>query len=776
MSAVFLRIVNMSITASWLILAAIILRFLLKKAPKWIMCLLWAVVAIRLVCPVTFESVLSLVPSREPIPVDIAMSPRPAVNTGIPVINNTVNTVLEENFTPVVENSANPLQIVIPILAIVWIVGSVVLLAYALVSYLRLRKTVSASFELQKGVRACDDVKAPFILGIIKPVVYVPSSMEGDTLDYVLRHEQAHLSRRDHWWKPLGFLLLAVYWFNPLCWIAYILLCRDIESACDEKVIRDMDKSSMAAYSQALLDCSFSRRSIAACPLAFGEVGVKERIKGVLNYKKPAFWIVLVAIVACVVVTVCFLTNPKSKEPDDITASVSGEETKEGRSSFSGFVLKVDNGTIQVRPSENSEEFRSADLFTIPLTNATGEIYGDYVPMIGDYVTIEYNGYIYESYPATLGEIYSVKMVSRAEPVGPITTEVTYVGWNDELIVWDDAFNKVTIFLSNAIHLPVYKIESVEELEAFENKFADTMTFDQWHDDIDAPFDVLATAFDDEYFKGNVLLITYVSGGSGSFRYGVNDVSFDNGTLCVNVVQTYKPDVYTDDMAGWLFLTIVPKQRLLGIEKYDAVFTGLAEDAKTSAQQNHSYELADFETETGISSFLYDVTHDGIPDIIQVSYITTDEFDGTFTQATFNNGGMGFVKVFDSISSSSAPIYERDYGMAHAGNRQFFITTIDEQAYLVETSLISGQGEDGYQYSVYSFENRDTQVVEEDSVSFKTGTKHAADEFFEKLYKWINDDSVLLMATDIEIERAIYSTNDNIVNPVEYYHRRKSDY
>lgn len=776
MSAVFLRIVNMSITASWLILAAIILRFLLKKAPKWIMCLLWAVVAVRLVCPVTIESVLSLVPSREPIPVDIAMSPRPAVNTGIPVINNTVNTVLAENFTPVVEDSANPLQIVIPILAIVWIVGAVVLLAYALVSYLRLRKTVSASFELQKGVMACDDVKAPFILGIFKPVVYVPSSMEGETLDYVLRHEQAHLSRRDHWWKPLGFLLLAVYWFNPLSWIAYILLCRDIESACDEKVIRDMDKGSMAAYSQALLDCSFSRRTIAACPLAFGEVGVKERIKGVLNYKKPAFWIVLVALVACVVVTVCFLTNPKSKEPDDTTVSVSGEEAKEERSSFSGFVLKVDNGTIQVRPSESSEEFRSSDLFTIPLTNATGEIFGDYVPMVGDYVTIEYNGYIYESYPATLGEIYSVKMVSRAEPVGPITTEVTYVGWSDELIVWDDAVNKDTIFLSNAIHLPVYKIESIEELNAFENKFADTMTFDQWHDDIEAPFDVLATAFDDEYFKGNVLLITYVSGGSGSFRYGVNDVSFDNGTLCVNVVQTYKPDVYTDDMSGWLFLTIVPRQRLFDIEKYDAVFAGLAEDAQTSAQQNQLYELQDFETESIVSSFIFDLTHDGIPDIVQVSYITTEGFKGTFMNSTFENGSYGHVRVFDAVSSDSTPIYEEDYARAHVGNGQFFITTVDGKDYLVVTSLYGGQGLYDYSYTVYSFEYGKEHTIETESISFEYGAKHVTDDFFDKLYKWINDDSVLLMATDIDLDFTFWSTEDNIVNPDEYYHRKISKY
>ena len=316
MSAVFLKILNMSITASWLILAAIVLRLLLKKAPKWISCLLWALVAVRLICPFSFESVLSLVPAKEPVPTDIMLSPKPTIETAVPVIDIAVNTVIADNFTPAPTDSANPLQIVIPILAVVWIVGVVVLLAYAFFSWFKLRRTVSASFPVEKDVKSCDDVKAPFILGVFKPVIYLPSSMSEGTLDYVLRHERAHLARHDHWWKPLGFLLLAVYWFNPLCWVAYMLLCRDIESACDERVIRDMDKGSMAAYSQALLDCSFSRRAIAACPLAFGEVGVKERIKGVLNYRKPAFWIIIVALVACVVVGIFFLTKPRDQEPD----------------------------------------------------------------------------------------------------------------------------------------------------------------------------------------------------------------------------------------------------------------------------------------------------------------------------------------------------------------------------------------------------------------------------------------------------------------------------
>ena len=314
MSAVFLKVLNMSITASWLILAVILARLLLKRAPKWIPCLLWGLVAIRLICPFSFESALSLIPSSETIPADIALQQEPAINSGIPLVNETVNPAIAESFAPAPENSVNPLQIVIFAAAIIWIAGVVIMLAYALFSYLKLKKTVSICVPAGEGVFACDEVKAPFILGVFRPGIYVPSSMSGQTLENVILHEEAHLQRHDHWWKPLGFLLLAVYWFNPLCWIAYILLCRDIEMACDEKVIRDMNKDDIAAYSQALLDCSFPKKRIAACPLAFGEVGVKERVKGVLNYKKPAFWVVLAAIVACIVLAVCLMTNPVSKK------------------------------------------------------------------------------------------------------------------------------------------------------------------------------------------------------------------------------------------------------------------------------------------------------------------------------------------------------------------------------------------------------------------------------------------------------------------------------
>ncbi len=311
MSAVFLKLLNLSITASWLILAVILVRFLLKKAPKWISCVLWALVAVRLICPFSLESALSLVPSSETVNTT-HFSARPYIQSGVDVIDNAANGYLGSHYFEGVtvaprDSLTNPINVI----SIIWVIGMVAMLLYALISYIRLKKSVGASVPVRDNILACDEVKSPFILGIMKPLIYVPSSMEGETLDYVITHESAHIQRRDHWWKPFGFLLLAVYWFHPLCWLAYVLLCRDIEMACDEKVIRDMDKGSVAAYSQALLDCSFPRRRIAACPLSFGEVGVKERIKSMLNYKKPAFRITVVAVVACIVVVVCFLTNPK---------------------------------------------------------------------------------------------------------------------------------------------------------------------------------------------------------------------------------------------------------------------------------------------------------------------------------------------------------------------------------------------------------------------------------------------------------------------------------
>ena len=312
MNELFLKIINMSISASWLILAVLILRLVLKKAPKWVNVLLWGIVAVRLICPLSFESTLSLIPSSETIPLDIEMAAKPTIDSGVPAINSVVNPVLSSFAPPQhVLTSANPLQIWIPILNIIWLIGVGALLLYTAVSYWRLCRKVDTAVRYKGNIFQSENVSSPFVLGIIKPRIYLPFNMNGQDLEHVVAHEQAHIRRKDHWWKPLGFLLLTIHWFNPLMWLAYVLLCRDIELACDEKVIKELGNEQRADYMQALVACSVNRRMIAACPLAFGEVGVKERVKSVMNYKKPAFWVIIIAVIICVGVAACFLTNPK---------------------------------------------------------------------------------------------------------------------------------------------------------------------------------------------------------------------------------------------------------------------------------------------------------------------------------------------------------------------------------------------------------------------------------------------------------------------------------
>ncbi len=286
LSRIFLAVAGMSANAGLLVLAILAVRLVTRRRmPKWGNCLLWGLVAVCLMCPVLPESVLSV----RPQPGQAALPAAAAIGTASPGAGITLTD-----------------------LAWVWLVGMAAVLGWAAVSYLRLRRQVAASIRVGKQVYLCDDISSPFILGIFRPRVYLPSGLEGETLQSVLRHEGAHLRRRDHWWKPLGHLLVAVYWFHPLIWAAYVLLCRDIELACDERVVRDMDRAQRAAYSQALLDCAMPRRRrLVLCPLAFGEVGVRDRVKSVLHYRRPGVWLSAAAVLLCAALAMTFLTEPK---------------------------------------------------------------------------------------------------------------------------------------------------------------------------------------------------------------------------------------------------------------------------------------------------------------------------------------------------------------------------------------------------------------------------------------------------------------------------------
>ena len=311
MNEFFLKIINMSISASWLIFAVLILRLVLKKAPKWVNVLLWGIVAIRLICPFSFESALSLIPSAETFPKKIISGPSFDVQSGITPVDNRINDYLGDRYFEGVTVPANNGNTIMTILTIVWTIGILLLVAYTVISYWRLHREIDTAVRYKDNIFQSENVSSPFVLGLIKPRIYLPFKLDGQDMEHVVAHEQAHIRRKDHWWKPLGFLLLTIHWFNPLMWLAYVLLCRDIELACDEKVIKGLSNEQRADYTQALVACSVNHRMIAACPLTFGEVGVKARVKSVMNYKKPAFWVIIIAVIVCVGVAVCFLTNPK---------------------------------------------------------------------------------------------------------------------------------------------------------------------------------------------------------------------------------------------------------------------------------------------------------------------------------------------------------------------------------------------------------------------------------------------------------------------------------
>ncbi len=359
MTDLFLKLLNMSINAGWLVLAVLVFRFVFKKAPKFIRLIMWCLVGIRLVLPISVESVLSLLPSSETVPPEIVYAKAPTIHTGVELINSTVNPIISGSLAATPENSINPMQVLLFVATNVWAVGIAAMLIYAFVSFVKIRLRVRESIILRENIYACDNIPTPFILGIIKPKIYLPSAMDREDTEYVIAHEKAHLSRLDHLWKPLGFGLLTVYWFNPLMWVAFILLCRDIELATDEKVINNSAEDIKKPYSEALINCSAKKRFITACPLAFGETGVKGRIKSVLSYKKPAFWVIIVSVIALIVTAVCFLTNPKDKadlENLGITGTVSAAECEDVEFKFLKGSVDKRNPYIEVEWVNNTDD------------------------------------------------------------------------------------------------------------------------------------------------------------------------------------------------------------------------------------------------------------------------------------------------------------------------------------------------------------------------------------------------------------------------------------
>lgn len=311
MGDIFLKVLNMSLAAGWLMAVVILLSLIAGKVPRWIVCLLWGLVAIRLVCPFSIESPFSAVPSDEVIPESILSASQRTlhITTGVKPVDTLVNEYLGDTYFEGISVPHDYGNILMSEAGVIWLCGVSGLQLYAVVMNLRLRRKLKEAVLLQEGIWLCDHVGSPFIFGLFRPRIYLPSGSDGSDMEYVIAHEKAHLQRKDHIWKTAAFLLLAVYWFHPLGWAAFLLFCRDLELACDEKVIRDFSMPEKKAYAGALLSCSFRKKVSIAYLLAFGEVGVKKRVKSILNYKKPGFWVVSVSLAACIVIGIGFLTT-----------------------------------------------------------------------------------------------------------------------------------------------------------------------------------------------------------------------------------------------------------------------------------------------------------------------------------------------------------------------------------------------------------------------------------------------------------------------------------
>ena len=477
MEGIFVKLLNMSVSASGFILIAVLLRALLKRSPKWIHCLLWGLVAVRLVCPLSFESSFSLAPRADFVETKLGLQREDgrymnsATDAG-KALNDDLDNAQNKNLA----NKGNAdRQGDWKKISWTWFVGVVLLLGYAAIRYLCFRKKVQASIRIRDGIYVCDNIRTPFILGVIRPGIYLPSDMDEVQTDNVIAHERAHLSRLDHVWKPLGYCLLAVYWFNPLCWLAYVLFCRDMELACDEKVIRDMDVEDKKVYSRVLLSFSDPSHRIAAGPLAFGEIGVKKRIQSVLNYRKPAFWMVGLAILALVVTSLCFLTNPKAAKDPEQTMETAEYQLPDGLEAENADDLTIFTPNVYKVGSEAScaddkisagyiQKFNTTDDWGAMKDGKIEQVYSDNHSTVEDYGSIDglcAPGYLvkvdYDLYSAaalekekikgtdiseidTTGQYWLLYLVRENEETGYILALNTKNYTKEDMLAWAQSF------------------------------------------------------------------------------------------------------------------------------------------------------------------------------------------------------------------------------------------------------------------------------------------------------------------------------------------------
>ena len=521
MEHIFIDLLNISITAGYLVLAILLLRPLLRKAPKFIRCVLWGLVGLRLAFPFSVESILSLIPSAETVPQEILYSSQPAIHSGISFMNSVVNPILSESMAPTVGNSVNPMQVVMSVGSWIWVAGMVILLVYAGISYIRLRLKLREAVYEGENIWICDHIDSAFLLGLFRPRIFLPSVLTGQDKEYVIAHERAHLRRKDHWWKPIGFFLLTVYWFNPLIWVAYILLCRDIEFACDEKVIRQLGTDCKKPYSEALINCSVSKKSISACPVAFGEEGVPGRIRSILNYKKPAFWIILIAVILCIAVAVCFLTVPQKD------VQLFGARYETGRCLFSAVV------------SADKETDSNNLVFDI---HNYGQLYKEY-----DEVNRDYLGVLYHS-PYTLDKLNSILVSQGANPVSLDTVKESYIlqdnAGKTEYVFFTHTDSSVTAvsFFSDGTVMSIFTLNQIDGCFYSKSNHYDTIIGYPTEVNEDEGYMIVTVTQSDSILNNQPIKVLYSGDKIPEGQKG--SIAYDRTALATSHYHAHIPNVY----------------------------------------------------------------------------------------------------------------------------------------------------------------------------------------------------------------------------------------
>lgn len=757
MDDVFLKLVNLSISASWLILAVLVLRVVLKKAPKWVMPLLWGVVALRLVCLFSIESALSLIPSAETIPSEIVTETREPVLYEQATLDIVTNPTLPSAAEVPVGVSRQQAQVDFNIYSVLWLAGMAALLVHALVSAGKLKRKLATAILLRDNIYESEFVDSPFVFGVVKPNIYLPMHMDEGTAAYVIAHECAHLARRDHWWKVLGYLVLALHWFNPLVWVAYILFCRDIELACDEKVVRGLDGAARADYSQALLSCAAPKRAVAACPLAFGEGNIKTRVKSALHYKKPAFWVAAAAVLAVVIVAVCFLTNPRSERGSLVWAQklnaadvasielyvpAEGEarqykklDTEEMAQAVE--LINSSRGTYIEKPETVYAGLPVWFLFTMDdgTVHAVGSVVGHYLIIDGDTFDADVeNQAEWENYVLKGDSASPIDMADRLSyALYGMTTGVYTLGeavFEDS--VWETSYEETfantkstpELWLSSALGTDMTGIlyGTVTAARGYSYRFS------EW-EEIDltvSNFDWLFRSGSGEDWNGTSA--AKLRRENAHAWRGTKTADDDNATATI-------PEIARQDelaaMDQWLLLQQKDGSLyfVMGYRSGGLPYSGA-----------HPYRWIVRLNGGATELTRADLNGDGIEEVIS--------YTGTSTQEPYR------LRV---SNQSGEELWSAELGLAHAGWSSYFLYRDSVKTALLRYEPTIYQGEASYSYELFMLSENGTTTLAENSVSFSVNSDSAdswpaeARKFADEVNRLLDKSELLFSTLNAEL-------------------------